>query len=1406
MQSHDAGYPPSIGQRNPIDDVEPLDMLALIRASHAISGRIVLDQLLDTALRQVIENSGAQRACLILVQGGQWSLAAEANLSQSGVNVSFLAEGEVSSAVAPASILDTVCQSQEVVILGNAAEPNPFSADDYIARQQPKSVVCLPLVRQAEVTGLLYLENNLLPQAFTPGRVAGLELLAAQMTISLENARLYTGLKQAEDRSRYVALATRDAIYDWDIPANVVWRNEAYQTLYAPNEPVGADETWWEQHLHPDDRGRILESIGRAFRDSNRFWTGEYRFRQFDGRYAAVMDRGYILYDLAGQPIRMIGAITNITELRQAEEERQTRQHYLALLNDITRAALETPDFATMLQALADQSGRLFNADVANIALWDETLQRTIPSATSAHELREAFLALRLEPDEPTITAAVLAAGRALAVEDIANSPYFRIAARFPFRSILGLPLIAGRQKLGAVLIAFYQPHHFTPDDIVRGEQAAGVLALAVAKAKLLDELERRVADRTDELVKANAALQAEIAERQHLEETLAAERNLLRTLIDTIPDEIYIKDAQLRFLMANATVAQVFGLERPEMLIGKTDLELWPHEAAMSDYLAEQAVLQSGQPMINRETSNPDQTRWRLESKIPLRDSQGQIIGLVGLNRFITDRKQAEAELRKYQDHLEELVAARTAELTAANARLQQEIADRRRAEEALRLSVDREQRRREWLEKVLELSVKVSGVTDLQTCLLTIYNNVRYGLDFDRVGVHLYDSATNILHGTYGTSRTGEAIETSWYAEVFTGGETAQRLLRDPKAFFFSPDYTAEHHVPPEREMYGVKEHATAAAWAGDKPVALISVDNLVTGRRMTEEQLEALRLFTSYVGFAIENARWYAAAHRELDERKQAEAALRASDERYRALYRDNPSMFFTLDVNGTVLSVNAFGASQLGYTIAELEGQSVLTVFHPADRPAVTAQLRACLQNPNQVFRWQLRKVRKDGSRLWVEEFARVVTAPDGSLHVFIVCHDITERKRAEDEVQARERFLTLLNDITRAALETSDFKEMLQILADRLSELFQADAASLALWDNATQTTLPIATSAHEFRNQYLSMRLAPGELTLPALILHLGHTLAVSDLLYSPYAQLRAAARFPFRAMLGLPLIAGAQQLGAALITFYAPHRFTPEDIERGEQTARLVALALAKANLLDQLEQRVAERTRELADANQELEAFSYSVSHDLRAPLRAIDGFSRLVLDHYGAPLPVEAQHYLQRVRAGAQHMEQLIDDLLAFSHSGRQPVRKRAVAMTDLVRQTLDELRAEHEGRSVDVQLEDLPAGEADPALLKQVWVNLLTNAFKYTRGRAAARVEIGALAGAAGPIYFVRDNGAGFDMRYAHKLFGVFQRLHTGEEFEGTGVGLAIVQRILHRHGGRIWAEAEVDNGATFYFTL
>lgn len=236
------------------------------------------------------------------------------------------------------------------------------------------------------------------------------------------------------------------------------------------------------------------------------------------------------------------------------------------------------------------------------------------------------------------------------------------------------------------------------------------------------------------------------------------------------------------------------------------------------------------------------------------------------------------------------------------------------------------------------------------------------------------------------------------------------------------------------------------------------------------------------------------------------------------------------------------------------------------------------------------------------------------------------------------------------------------------------------------------------------------------------------------------------------------------------------------------------------------ELEQRVEARTSELTAANHEMEAFTYSVAHDLRAPLRHIDAFSRILSEDFVSALPPEARRYLEHIRTGSRNMSQLVDDLLNLARVGRQELRRKSTPLSPLVNEVVADLRREAGGRDIEWHIRELPTVECDSGLMKQVFANLLSNAVKYTRPRQKAVIEVGSVKANGGNAIFVRDNGVGFNMKYVDKLFGVFQRLHRAEEFEGTGVGLATVDRIVRKHGGSIWAEASINQGATFYFTV
>ena len=307
-----------------------------------------------------------------------------------------------------------------------------------------------------------------------------------------------------------------------------------------------------------------------------------------------------------------------------------------------------------------------------------------------------------------------------------------------------------------------------------------------------------------------------------------------------------------------------------------------------------------------------------------------------------------------------------------------------------------------------------------------------------------------------------------------------------------------------------------------------------------------------------------------------------------------------------------------------------------------------------------------------------------------------------------------------------------------------------------------------------------------------------------------------ALFRHPFdtRIAVALPIVASGKFFGVLGFSSSRPERrIAPGQLRALDVLARTAASAFETAALVgelrrvnEELEARVSERTRELEVANRDLEAFSYSVSHDLREPLRVVEGFCEMFRAEFAVSVPEAGQRILERIWAASRRLTQLINDLLHFSRFSREPLHGSRVALRELVLQCVARLEESSRGPTPGVHVGELPDCFADRALLEQVLTNLLSNAFKFTAGRPAPRVEVGALRQGRDIVYYVRDNGVGFDMRYAERLFGVFQRLHPADAYEGTGIGLSIVHRIITRHGGRVWADSRPNKGTTLYFCL
>jgi PAS domain S-box-containing protein len=423
--------------------------------------------------------------------------------------------------------------------------------------------------------------------------------------------------------------------------------------------------------------------------------------------------------------------------------------------------------------------------------------------------------------------------------------------------------------------------------------------------------------------------------------------------------------------------------------------------------------------------------------------------------------------------------------------------------------------------------------------------------------------------------------------------------------------------------------------------------------------------------------------------------------------------------------------------------------------------------------------EFRQLHPERGEIWIDCHSRPRREADGSIVWYGAITDITERKRAERRLMDKQ-----------AQLDAA-FMHLNDGLIVTLSD------GSVPIWNQAALTMFGYA-SVVEIRAPLPELSRLVELRTLEGTLIPFDDWQLTRALRGEAIVRRQARMRH---------LVQGWEKICAYSVT---PVR----DADGAVQCVILQISDITERQRHDEeigrlnadLERRVAERTASLEAVNRELEAFSYSVSHDLRAPLRSLDGFADVVLRNHGAQLPENGREHLQIIRQSAQSMGRLIDDLLAFARLGRRPLAKASIDTELLVRNALRTLAPLQQGRRIDLQVGDLPASLGDPAMLQQVWVNLLGNALKYSRRRDPAVIEVGSRPGAAGPEFYVRDNGVGFEARDAERLFKAFERLHEGAEFEGSGVGLAIVQRIVQRHGGEVRAEGAVDAGACFSFTL
>ena len=522
----------------------------------------------------------------------------------------------------------------------------------------------------------------------------------------------------------------------------------------------------------------------------------------------------------------------------------------------------------------------------------------------------------------------------------------------------------------------------------------------------------------------------------------------------------------------------------------------------------------------------------------------------------------------------------------------------------------------------------------------------------------------------------------------------------------------------------------------------------------------------------------------------ERRKVEEALHESEERFQAMANGIQQLAWMAEADGSIFWYNQRWYEYTGTTFGQMQGWAWQNVHDPRILPEVLERWKGAIAD-GKPFDMEFPLRGADGRfRAFLTRVMPVTDVEGRVVRWFGTNTDISERKQAEERLAAQAEELAR----SREALEAQTLR--LQLVLGSMGEgLIAVDREGhFLIWNDSANklmgrgaTDLPSAQWTPHYKI-FLPDGITPCPVDrLPLVRALLGESVQVELMIEHPKRENQVSLEVSARPMKDAQ---GNLCGGVAVMRDTTQQKADEREIRK----------------LNDELELRVMQRTAELESANQELEAFSYSVSHDLRAPLRHISGFSQMLVEEFGPTLNPEARHYLDRIQAGTKKMGLLVDELLNLARVGRQAVNRQATGLNALVAEVVAILEPESSGRQMEWAIDDLPAVECDPILVKQIFQNLLANALKFTRPRARAVIEVSHKEENGQLVFMVRDNGIGFNMKYIDKLFGVFQRLHRAEDFEGTGIGLATVQRIVQKHGGRVWAEGELDGGAAFYFTL
>jgi PAS domain S-box-containing protein len=844
-----------------------------------------------------------------------------------------------------------------------------------------------------------------------------------------------------------------------------------------------------------------------------------------------------------------------------------------------------------------------------------------------------------------------------------------------------------------------------------------------------------------------------QVRARRRAERTATAARVEMRTITATMRERVIAYDSELRLLYVNSAFERLSGF--PEEDLRDQDFLQYIHPDDRPALLGEWERLTQGESLRDQEyrvVTRGGAIRWCAGDWEPLLDEAGQQIGFLGREFDITERKLAEDAMQSdtelFQAVIEVQQAVAAAGLDSAT---------------VMRVIVERSQR--------------LTGATG--ACIEMIEGDelvptVYLGTDPPRLKLD--------------TSLSGLSVKT---------GE----LQRSDDSF---TDPRIGHTAYRERNI-----HSLLVVPLKDEQRILGILKVIATEpQAFSDRDAKALRLLAGLAGASLGHAAAFEGRQRRLEERTRA---LQESEQRFKQLVDVAQEGIWVADDRGVITYVNQRMAELLGYQNGTMLGRPVYEFVDAGSRSNAQRVLSrpSGTQGENQDLRFR----RRDGTELWGLVSASPIVGRDGGTIGSVgMVTDITARKRAEDRLRRSAERLAMLHDMDQAILAARSPAEIGRVALGRMRRMVTCQRCSVVLFDFQRGEAQMVAGYAEGLP---LKTSVLPLGTFSPAEVLRHGSPRYLEDLaaVESRPPILQDLFEEGMRSVLSVPLLVNGEAIGEVNLASTTAHGFEPEHRDIAQEIATPLAIAIQQARLREELgrqagelERRVAERGAALRAATADLETLLYSVAHDVRDPLRHICGFTQLLLDDGGANLDPAARHYGERIGEAAQRMAGLVDDLVNLSRIGRQDLMRRPVDLGFVVEDLVSQLQAESGRGEIEWRIDQLPEIDCDASLARVALGQLLSNAVKFTRGRERAVIQVRAVETDGQTGVAVQDNGVGFNMAHAGKLFGVFQRLHRAGEFEGNGAGLALVQRIAHKHGGRVWAEGEPDRGATFYITF